>query len=412
MKKLLFSFFLICCAVPLTAEAADLFNTNGSFKVAKAVKLGRGSAYSVSASSNVNTGGKISSKKTCSAGCSDCDTSTGWCNACMSRYAKDNAGKCHPCPSNCASCWMEYGTQISCETCDSGYKLASKSVSGSGPFYCEEEACYAGYYRTGSNNCVKCSSGTYSIGSNATSCKACSTLFVGSNTTCTNCTTTGSCTSYLCSAGYYLGSNNSCIKCSSGTYSYGSNATFCKACSTLYVGSNLTCTSCTTTGICTGSNATASCSAGYYLKNGVCTACASGTYSKGGTATSCSSCSTLYTSAGSNTCTSCTTTGTCTGSNSGSGSGSGSNSGSSCYSHSNCPQGYECTGNGCGKCKSGSNLSYGNCNCPSGSVSDGNGNCIPDCSYPYTVRCTNGRRACCRSSSACYSYSTSDCWTY
>ena len=63
MKKLLFSFFLICCAVPLTAEAADLFNTNGSFKVAKAVKLGRGSAYSVSASSNVNTGGKISSKK-------------------------------------------------------------------------------------------------------------------------------------------------------------------------------------------------------------------------------------------------------------------------------------------------------------------------------------------------------------
>ena len=355
MKKLLFSFFLICCAVPLTAEAADLFNTNGSFKVAKAVKLGRGSAYSVSASSNVNTGGKISSKKTCSAGCSDCDTSTGWCNACMSRYAKDNAGKCHPCPSNCASCWMEYGTQISCETCDSGYKLASKSVSGSGPFYCEEEACYAGYYRTGSNNCVKCSSGTYSIGSNATSCKACSTL---------------------------------------------------------YVGSNLTCTSCTTTGICTGSNATASCSAGYYLKNGVCTACTSGTYSKGGTATSCSSCSTLYTSAGSNTCTSCTTTGTCTGSNSGSGSGSGSNSGSSCYSHSNCPQGYECTGNGCGKCKSGSNLSYGNCNCPSGSVSDGNGNCIPDCSYPYTVRCTNGRRACCRSSSACYSYSTSDCWTY
>ena len=111
MKKLLFSFFLICCAVPLTAEAADLFNTNGSFKVAKAVKLGRGSAYSVSASSNVNTGGKISSKKTCSAGCSDCDTSTGWCNACMSRYAKDNAGKCHPCPSNCASCWMEYATR-------------------------------------------------------------------------------------------------------------------------------------------------------------------------------------------------------------------------------------------------------------------------------------------------------------
>ena len=160
----------------------------------------------------------------------------------------------------------------------------------------------------------------------------------------------GNCTP-SCSAGSYL-SGSSCLTCATGTYTTTTNATSCKSCSTLYVGSNLTCTSCTTTGICTGSNATASCSAGYYLKNGVCTACASGTYSKGGTATSCSSCSTLYTSAGSNTCTSCTTTGTCTGSNGGSSSSSGSSSSCTPTIGYTCVNGVKtkCMYEGCASC--------------------------------------------------------------
>ena len=200
---LLFLFLIL----PAFADAADIFNTAGSFDIARAVKLGRGKAYSVSTAANLNTGGgKTEISKSCSSGCSDCDTSTGLCNACKTRYAKDSAGKCHSCSSNCASCWMENGDTLSCETCDNGYELATDSVTGSGPFYCKktETVCFAGYYLSGSN-CVTCPDGTYSTGSNVASCQSCSTLTIteyGSNISCgSSCTTTGECTS--CPYGYY-----------------------------------------------------------------------------------------------------------------------------------------------------------------------------------------------------------------
>lgn len=76
---LLFLFLIL----PAFADAADMFNTVGSFNIARAVKLGRGKAYSVAADSSLNTGaGKTEISKSCSSGCSDCDTSTGLCNAC------------------------------------------------------------------------------------------------------------------------------------------------------------------------------------------------------------------------------------------------------------------------------------------------------------------------------------------
>ncbi len=170
MKKLLFSFFLICCAVPLTAEAADLFNINGSFKVAKAVKLGRGSAYSVSASSNVNTGGKISSKKTCSAGCSDCDTTTGTCNACSGGYY--NAGgtciACSTIPVSNGTCTYCMGDEdyVSCEgaQCNTGYwdEYGTCKTCGYAIDNCAE--CNS----TGST-CTKCNSG-YTLADDGKSC--------------------------------------------------------------------------------------------------------------------------------------------------------------------------------------------------------------------------------------------------
>ena len=142
MKKLLFPFFLICCAVPLTAEAADLFNTNGSFKVAKAVKLGRGSAYSVSASSNVNTGGKISSKKTCSAGCSDCDTTTGTCTGSNGGSSSSSGSSSSCTPTIGYTCVNGVKTKCMYEGCASCATDTLKCVS-----------CKPGYAYTAGSNC-------------------------------------------------------------------------------------------------------------------------------------------------------------------------------------------------------------------------------------------------------------------
>ena len=76
MKKLLFCFSLICCIVPMTVTAADLFNTSDSFKVAKAVKLGRGKAYSVATVPGVNTGSGGTKIKECPENCAECNDST------------------------------------------------------------------------------------------------------------------------------------------------------------------------------------------------------------------------------------------------------------------------------------------------------------------------------------------------
>ena len=434
MHKIFLLFLFL--TLPVSADAADIFNNTDSFDIAKAVKLGRGKAYSVAADSGLNTGtGKTEIAKSCSSGCSDCDTSTGWCDACQSRYVKDNAGKCHSCPSNCASCLWEYGNTVSCETCDSGYELATNSSTGAGPFYCKktETICLAGTYVSGTS-CVDCPDGTYSTGSNAASCQSCSTLTItesGSNISCgSSCTTTGECTS--CPYGYYRPKTATvltCNKCRTGcsACSDSSMGVYCTACESGYTYTldsyNMGSCASSSSGSNTESDAV-TCSAGYYVSGSSCVACSEGTYSKGGTATSCSSCTTLYTSAGSNTCTSCTTDGTCTGSNSGSSSSSSSSGGSTCNSGgataarpTNCPQGYGWGGSGCVTsssqckvCSQGSSLG-GYCNCPAGSPSDGRGGCGTSCSQPYTNYCSSGVQSgkCCRNSSDCYSSNTGNC---
>ncbi|MBQ8346468.1 MAG: hypothetical protein IJY17_02605 [Alphaproteobacteria bacterium] len=320
---LLFLFLIL----PAFADAADIFNTAGSFDIARAVKLGRGKAYSVSTATNLNTGaGKTEISKSCSSGCSDCDTSTGLCNACKTRYAKDSAGKCHSCSSNCASCWMENGDTLSCETCDNGYELATDSVTGAGPFYCKktETVCFAGYYLSGSN-CVTCPDGTYSTGSNVASCQSCSTLTItesGSNISCgSSCTTTGECTS--CPYGYYRPKTATvltCYKCRDGcsACSDSSMGVYCTACEAGYTYTldsyNMgSCAAASSGSNSSGSNtdsgtpSVTTCSAGKYLSNGSCVNCPAGTYSSGGSATSCTSCPTGSTSnAGASSCTICT----------------------------------------------------------------------------------------------------------
>ena len=331
--------FLFCCIMPYAAEAGEILNVQDGFQLVKAVKLGRGKAYSVATDASLNTGAGGTQIKNCPANCADCEDST-HCIVCKSGYGKHRSGECVACPDNCSECI--YNANIGAMTCSggcaSGYHLEYNStgsysdccptgriLSDSYPYPCVPETCEAGTYRSGSNLCESCPSGTYSSGSNQGSCRPCSDIRVniGSNqyVNCSACSSTGSCTSYSCPAGYYLKKSGSgCEKCPDG----------CSACSDSSMG--VYCTACSS-GYTMGSNSyglgkcnKSSCSAGYYLSGSNCVACASGTYSKGGTATSCSSCSTLYTSAGSNTCTSCTTTGTCTGSNSGSSSSGGSRS--------------------------------------------------------------------------------------
>ena len=168
MKKLLF--FLICCAVPITADAANIFNFNDSFNIAKAVKLGRGSAYSVNASSNLNPGGQISDKKSCSTGCTSCDTSTGTCSGCSGGYYL-SGGTCVACSTipvrngTCAYC-MGDEDYVSCERaeCNTGYfddygSCESCSYTIDNCAECDS---------TGST-CTKCNSG-YTLADDGKSC--------------------------------------------------------------------------------------------------------------------------------------------------------------------------------------------------------------------------------------------------
>ena len=314
---------------------------------AKAVKLGRGNAYSVAADTNLNTGAgsaKVDTEKKCDSSCSSCDTTTGKCIGCPSGKRPDG--------SRCVdSCYNV--------VCKSGYTTVNTAEG----CCCKADTptCSAGYYlKKSGSDCEKCPTGCSlcSDSSMGVYCTACSSGYtMGSNSY-----GLGTCNKTSCPAGQYFNSgSNNCVACSSGTYSSGGTATSCSSCNNLFVGSNgsmkFTCLSCSTTGTCLTCGYNGS-SSGYKMSNGRCEFI---------------------------------------GSNSGSGAG--------CYTHSNCPQGYECGGSrGCSKCASGSNLTYGNCNCPSGTVSDGNGNCVGQCSYPYTIRCPE-KRACCQGS--CYGYSSS-----
>lgn len=144
---------------------------------------------------------------------------------------------CKPCSSisvsngTCTGCTAD-GSACTSATCSAGYVW-----NGSG---CARRNCSAGQYVKG-NSCAACPSGTWSNGGTATSCQSCSSISV-SNGTCTACTTTGSCSEFVCSDGYAL-KNGFCVvkKCVSGTYEDASGN--CRSCSDIAVAGG-ECTSC------------------------------------------------------------------------------------------------------------------------------------------------------------------------
>ena len=411
MNKL-FVILALLAFMPADAHAKSYIDDNGAFVLAKAVKLGRGRAYSVAADSNVNTGtgqtelrkGECESNDECPSD-KKCNTYTNQCVSVCVPVAPPGMSKARPCGGQ--TCIADPDQPHSFKCVDNCYNVVCKSgytteVTSDGCCcVADTPTCSAGTFPN-NGTCTGCAAGTYSP--DGQSC-------------------------IVCPDGTYSGNGAaSCTSCAAGTYASGTSNSdhyTCKSCSTLYVGSNKTCTSCTTTGICTGSNnTTASCDAGYYLSGSNCVACSSGTYSKGGTATSCSSCSSIYAGGSNIKCTSCTTTGTCTGSLDCSGCPTGytknltidqcasraisSNTGCQAdfgftcgrcliqewdsqgshiitndidllcpQGHIMCPQGTACTngGHSCKTCAAGSNLTYGNCNCPAGKLSDGLGFC-------------------------------------
>ena len=124
---------------------------------AKAVKLGRGNAYSVAADAKINTGASADKKK-CDSSCTTCYTTMGKCIDCPSGKRPDAAR----CVDNCynVTCKDGYTTKVTSDGC-----------------CCESTTptCTAGTYSAaGASSCTTCPAGTYSA-AGATSCTTCPT---------------------------------------------------------------------------------------------------------------------------------------------------------------------------------------------------------------------------------------------
>lgn len=284
MKKFLFFYAVIFAFMSRQNEVQ-----------AKAVKLGRGNAYSVAADTKLNNGAgsaKVDAEKKCDSSCSTCDTATGKCIGCPTGKRPDGArcvDNCYnvtcadtkfttvntgtscccetnpdtapdpiTCPANCTEC----SSSSQCTVCDSGYNLENGQ--------CVKAECESGQLKIGGQcvDCVSgvnrdCSTGPYVRISNGTCCKlptGCAGSGFSSDLNCT-----------ACLEGYYL-SGGSCKECPAGTYSKGGEATSCSNCDTLWIGSNLagepyTCASCSIDGTCNKCGLNGSTS-GYTMVNG------------------------------------------------------------------------------------------------------------------------------------------------
>ena len=186
MNKL-FVIFALLAFMPADARTESYTDDSGAFVLAKAVKLGRGNAYSVAADTKINNGGTFDTDKSCDTHCAGCDKSTGKCNSCAEGYYLKNS-KCVICPAN-ASC------------------------ANGDTFICEDY-----YYKSG-DSCLPVCSGVicktgYKTAAAADSCCCTADTPVCSIANCAQCDSSGlSCTK--CNDGYTTADNaKSCISSS------------------------------------------------------------------------------------------------------------------------------------------------------------------------------------------------------
>ena len=218
---------------------------------AKAVKLGRGNAYSVAADTSLNTGAgstKVDTEKKCDSSCSTCDTTTGKCIGCPSGKRPDGSR----CVDSCYNivCKSGYTTEVTSDgcccvatscpsgqrlengkcvanctgvTCKSGYTAVSNSTGccceedtptcTAGKIYnttikkCVDAVCPIGCLDDCSKGCGSCESGRYLNYSDGL-CPTCSSAIAN----CATCSgSTGGVTCKTCKSGYTL-SAGKCVK--------------------------------------------------------------------------------------------------------------------------------------------------------------------------------------------------------
>ena len=275
MKKyLLFSAMLLLAAsLSGTGQAESVFTDQGTFVIAKAVKLGRGNAYSVAADTTVDTGKTEIAKPQCDSSCTTCDNATGKCLGCPSGK-RPNANRC---VDNCYNvvCKSGYTTVNTAEGCC----CEAESICGNGQIYnttigkCVDAVCPVGCLDDCSKGCGSCESGRYLNYSNGY-CPTCSSA-IANCATCTSSAAGPVCTS--CESGYTL-KDGQCVKaeCGDGQLKIGGKCVEC------INGANITC----------GSGAYSS----YYrISNGTCCKLPTGCTGATNFDLSCTSCKAGYT---------------------------------------------------------------------------------------------------------------------
>ncbi len=307
MKKYFTILLFLCCAIPLTVYAAEMLNTQNSFQLARAVKLGRGQTNPAFLGSDF-VPPETHFVQQCAEHCSSCNQENGVCSGCDTGYTLQNnkcilascpAGKylngsecsscssaisgCSTCTSatNCTLCSSSYFlSNGNCVTCPSGYTCNGKDA------VCTR-TCSAGQYLTSSCTCTACPTGCTSC-TGANECSACASGYHLKNGVCV-----ANCTGVTCASGAnpVSGDKNCC--CVAETPTIANCATqsgsTCTKCNSGYYLSGNTCVSCPSNATCTGTS-TFTCSSGYYKNGSSCSKCSSGC-SACTSSTNCTACS-------------------------------------------------------------------------------------------------------------------------
>ena len=193
---------------------------------AKAVKLGRGNAYSVAADTNLNTGAgsaKVDTEKKCDSSCSSCDTTTGKCIGCPSGKRPDGSRCVDSCYNVvCKSGYTTVNTAEGCcceadtPTCSAAqvyHPILKKCVAAVCPANCAD-MCSKGY-------CASCKAG-YTLGNDG----MCKQITITCPANCSTCSSSNTCTK--CNSGYYL-SSGKCVSCPLNATCSGTSSFSCKS---------------------------------------------------------------------------------------------------------------------------------------------------------------------------------------